>query len=126
MNEPLYTEPSKDYTCKDTSEKNYFIVTPKRNLLLEKGEGLPYSSQRGFPMNTGESSRLEEFPQLKNEIRGSEHYLIVEIDIAKDRHHAFFGTATGKGFSSDWSLKTQSKALTNCSSKQGQLSSTTD
>jgi transposase len=41
-------------------------------------------------------NRLEEFRQLRNEIRQSEEHLIVGIDIAKDRHHAFFGTATGK------------------------------
>jgi transposase len=29
-------------------------------------------------------------------VRHSEEYLIVGIDIAKDQHHAFFGTATGK------------------------------
>jgi len=47
-------------------------------------------------MDGNERSRLEAFRQLKNEIRGSTDYLIVGIDIAKDRHHAFFGTATGK------------------------------
>jgi len=41
-------------------------------------------------------SRLEEFRQLRKEVRHSEEHLIVGIDIAKDRHHAFFGTATGK------------------------------
>jgi len=41
-------------------------------------------------------NRLEEFRQLRQEIRHSEEYLIVGIDIAKDQHHAFFGTATGK------------------------------
>jgi transposase len=41
-------------------------------------------------------NRLEEFRQLRQEIRHSEEYLIVGIDIAKDRHHAFFGTGTGK------------------------------
>jgi len=41
-------------------------------------------------------NRLEEFRQLRKEIRHSEEYLIVGIDIAKDRHYAFFGTATGK------------------------------
>jgi transposase len=41
-------------------------------------------------------NRLEEFRQLRKEIRQSEEYLIVGIDIAKDRHYAFFGTATGK------------------------------
>jgi len=47
-------------------------------------------------MDNKDHSRLEDFRQLKNEIRGSKEYLIVGIDIAKDRHHAFFGTATGK------------------------------
>jgi len=41
-------------------------------------------------------NRLKEFRQLRQEIRHSEEYLIIGIDIAKDRHHAFFGTATGK------------------------------
>ena len=41
-------------------------------------------------------SRLEEFRQLRKEIRQSEEHLIVGIDIAKEHHHAFFGTATGK------------------------------
>lgn len=41
-------------------------------------------------------NRLEEFRQLKKEIRQSEEHLIVGIDIAKEHHHAFFGTATGK------------------------------
>src|SRR4030065_1984489 len=41
-------------------------------------------------------NRLEEFRQLRQEIRHAEEDLIVGIDIAKDRHHAFFGTATGK------------------------------
>ena len=40
--------------------------------------------------------RIDEFRQLKKEIRGSERHLIVGIDVAKDRHTAFFGTPTGK------------------------------
>jgi transposase len=43
-----------------------------------------------------ERTSIERFRQLKKEIRGSEEYLIVGIDVAKDKHHAFFGTATGK------------------------------
>ena len=43
-----------------------------------------------------EDSRLEEFRQLRTHIRGSQKHLIVGIDIAKEKHHAFFGTATGK------------------------------
>ncbi|MGD2124788.1 MAG: IS110 family transposase [Desulfobacteraceae bacterium] len=47
-------------------------------------------------MNMMKHSRLERFRQLKKEIRGSNDHLIVGIDVAKDKHHAFFGTATGK------------------------------
>jgi transposase len=47
-------------------------------------------------MNKIDHIRLKEFRQLKKEIRGSKDYIIVGIDIAKDKHNAFFGTATGK------------------------------
>lgn len=47
-------------------------------------------------MNKREDSRLEGFRQLKREIRGSKDYLIVGIDIAKEKHHGFFGTANGE------------------------------
>jgi len=47
-------------------------------------------------MNDLELSRVEAYRQLKNEIRGSKEYLIVGIDVAKSKHNAFFGTATGK------------------------------
>ena len=40
--------------------------------------------------------RVELFRQLKDEIRGSKEHLIVGIDVAKEKHNAFFGTATGK------------------------------
>jgi transposase len=42
-----------------------------------------------------DSIRLQQFRQVKKEIRGSDRYLIVGIDVAKERHNAFFGTATG-------------------------------
>ncbi len=47
-------------------------------------------------MNNVDASRLEQFRQFKEEIRGSTEYLVVGIDVAKEKHHAFFGTATGK------------------------------
>jgi transposase len=47
-------------------------------------------------MNETDDIRLKEFRQLKKEIRGSKEHLIVGIDVAKEKHHAFFGTATGK------------------------------
>ena len=47
-------------------------------------------------MDVEDRNRLDEFRQLKKEIRGSEKHLLVGIDIAKEKHNAFFGTATGK------------------------------
>ena len=39
---------------------------------------------------------INQIRQFKKEIRGAEEYLIVGIDILKDKHHAFFGTRNGK------------------------------
>jgi transposase len=47
-------------------------------------------------MNGVDDIRLEQFLQMKKEIRGSEQYLIVGIDAAKEKHNAFFGTAHGE------------------------------
>jgi len=47
-------------------------------------------------MNQEDRSRLEEFRQFRKEVRGSTEYLLVGIDVAKEKHYAFFGTATGK------------------------------
>jgi transposase len=47
-------------------------------------------------MNQEDGSRLEEFRQFRKEVRGSGEYLLVGIDVAKDKHYAFFGTANGK------------------------------
>ena len=47
-------------------------------------------------MNEIDAIRIEEFRQFKKEIRGSREYLVVGIDVAKEKHHAFFGTAMGK------------------------------
>ena len=43
-----------------------------------------------------EDIRLEQFRRLRKEIRGSEDYLIVGIDVGKDTHNAFLGTPRGK------------------------------
>ena len=46
-------------------------------------------------MNNQEIIRREKYCQMIGEISGSDHYLVVGIDIAKDKHYAFMGTATG-------------------------------
>ena len=43
-----------------------------------------------------DDSRLEEFRQFRKAIRGSKDYLIVGIDIAKEKHHSYFVTANGE------------------------------
>ena len=47
-------------------------------------------------MNPEDGTRLEEFRQFRKEVRRSSEYLLAGIDIAKDKHSAFFGTARGK------------------------------
>ena len=47
-------------------------------------------------MGTDEATRYAEFCQFKQQVRGSDSHLIVGIDVAKDRHHAFFGMPTGR------------------------------
>jgi len=49
-------------------------------------------------MSIEETIRRDQFCQIKNEIRGSDEYLIVGIDVAKAKRHAFMGSATGKCF----------------------------
>ena len=43
-----------------------------------------------------EVERQKLFRALRSEIRGSSQYLVVGIDVGKDKHHAFYGTANGK------------------------------
>jgi len=44
-------------------------------------------------------TKREQYCQITGEITGSDEYLIVGIDVAKEKHHAFMGTATGKTLS---------------------------
>ncbi|MFH1933674.1 MAG: IS110 family transposase [Pseudomonadota bacterium] len=47
-------------------------------------------------MNDVKDTKREHFCQIIGEISGSNEYLVVGIDVAKDKHHAFMGTANGK------------------------------
>lgn len=42
------------------------------------------------------ADRLDLFRQMKASVRGSQEVLLVGIDVAKDKHHAFFGTPNGR------------------------------
>jgi transposase len=61
-------------------------------------------------MTINENNRLKEFRQLKHEIRGSNAHLVVGMDVAKEKHHAFFGTPQGR---------TLYKGLTFTNTKEG-------
>ncbi|HXE96278.1 MAG TPA: IS110 family transposase [Dongiaceae bacterium] len=43
-----------------------------------------------------DTDRLKLFKALKTSVRGSERHLLVGVDIAKNKHHAFFGTSNGR------------------------------
>ena len=47
-------------------------------------------------MNVVDTIRREQFCQIKKEIQRSDEYLVVGIDVAKHKHYAFMGSATGK------------------------------
>lgn len=40
--------------------------------------------------------RLQSFHELRKTVRSSDTMLVVGVDVAKNKHHAFFGTPTGK------------------------------
>lgn len=42
------------------------------------------------------NDRLDLFNGIRNSIRGSEKHLLVGLDVAKNNHHAFFGTPNGR------------------------------
>jgi transposase len=76
------------------------------------GAPTPHSKRGGSHMNINEHSRLLMFRQMKDEIRGSEDYLLVGIDVAKDRHDAFFGSARGKTFLKKLAFDTTQEGFT--------------
>ena len=49
-------------------------------------------------MNTDEVTRHQQFRQFRDEIKKSIDYLVIGIDVAKDKHYGFFGSARGETF----------------------------
>jgi transposase len=47
-------------------------------------------------MTTEDTTRRDQYSQIKNEICRSDQYLVVGIDVGKDKHHAFMGNTRGK------------------------------
>ncbi len=86
------------HTPKGNRENFLISDYQKRNLLLRYiawCANTKYLNEE-VSMDKNDDSRLAEFRQLKREIRGSAQHLVVGIDIAKERHYAFFGTPAGK------------------------------
>jgi hypothetical protein len=75
----LYINRAEDYTPEGSKRKEFLIATKKRNLLLRRKSTKQTNLTRRFPMNGFDISRVEEFRQLRKEIRGSEKYLIVPL-----------------------------------------------
>jgi transposase len=59
------------------------------------------------------SKRIEQLRQIKTSIRGSHDVLIVGIDIAKQKHYAFFGTAQGQSFLRSFTFENNVEGLNN-------------
>jgi transposase len=55
----------------------------------------------GFKLMEANNVRLDLFKDIRSSIRGSDDYVIVGVDVAKNKHHAFFGTPRGKTLRKD-------------------------
>jgi hypothetical protein len=86
------------YTPNGSGEKSFLSDYQKRNLLLSYllMSAHHHNLNKEVSMEQNEDTRLKKFRQLREEIRGSMQHLVVGIDIAKERHYAFFGTPAGK------------------------------
>ena len=69
-------------------------------------------------MNEKDCTRLEEFRQLQKDIRGSQEYLIVGIDVAKEKHTAFSARPWERPSLGGWSLGMTGRVLRGCFCRQ--------
>ena len=85
-------------TIKGDREKIYLVCYPifgKKETSCKEivwGQATQNYPDRRFLMEQRDGIRLEQFRQLKREVRSSDGYLIVDIDVSKDRHHASLRT----------------------------------
>lgn len=63
------------------------------------------------------------FRQMKASVRGSEKYLLVGIDVAKNKHHAFFGTPNGRTLRKNMVFDNSLKGFENLRDLAGDLKS---
>ena len=69
------------------------------------------------------SDSLALFRQMKASVRGSEKYLLVGIDVAKNKHHAFFGTPNGRTLRKNMVFDNNLKGFENLRGLAGDLKS---
>jgi transposase len=72
-------------------------------------------------MTVRDCTSAKDFLQFKTEIRGSKRHLIVGIDIGKDNHRAFFGTAYGKTLLRRFTLKNNIEGFGNLLERVNEL-----
>lgn len=63
------------------------------------------------------------FRKMKSSVRGSEKYLLVGIDVAKNKHHAFFGTPNGRTLRKNMVFDNNLKGFENLRGLAGDLKS---
>jgi len=63
------------------------------------------------------------FRQMKASVRGSDKYLLVGIDVAKNKHHAFFGTPNGRTLRKNMVFDNSVKGFENLRGLAGDLKS---
>jgi len=67
------------------------------------------------------TERLELFRRIRTSVRGSERYLLVGVDVAKNNHHAFFGTPNGRTLSKNLVFDNSTKGFEILRSLAGDL-----
>ena len=65
--------------------------------------------------------RLNQFREIRYSVRGSGNYLLVGIDVAKNNHHAFFGTPNGKTLRKNLVFDNSSKGFESLRSLAGDI-----
>ena len=63
------------------------------------------------------------FRKMKSSVRGSEKYLLVGIDVPKNKHHAFFGTPNGRTLRKNMVFDNNLKGFENLRGLAGDLKS---
>lgn len=89
----------------------------KKKPLIYKGVFVRQNNNPKQEVSMINSKRIDHLRQIKTTIRGSDDYLIVGIDIGKQKHFAFFGTANGRSFLRSFVFENNYEGLNNLLAK---------